>query len=200
MMLHPFIPFFTEKMWSDLKLHSKLKTPLINKNWTLPTKTNLSFKTSYKKIDWLIQLVTNIRSTKVDLEVPPGSFIDISIEDLKKDKKDIINDNSSVFTRLGRISNVYHSKKDKKGINIIVGIDTVTLYFSDEINLLDQKKKISKKVQDLDNKIIILTKKLDNKSFLKNAPKAIIQKEKNLLLQSNIELKKLNSILNSIKN
>ena len=82
-MLHPFIPFFTEKLWTDLKLHSKLKTPLINKNWTLPTKANTSFKKSYVKIDWLIQLVTSIRSTKVDLEVPPGSFIDISIEDLK---------------------------------------------------------------------------------------------------------------------
>jgi len=200
MMLHPFIPFFTEKMWLDLKLHTKLKTPLINKNWTLPTRANLSFKKSYKKIDWIIQLITNIRSTKVDLEILPGSFIDVSIEDLKKDKKDIINDNLGMFKSLGRVSNVYYSKRDKNGINIIIGVDTVTLYFSNEVNLLDQKQKISKKVKDLDNKIFSLTKKLENKSFLKNAPKAIIQKEKNLLLQSNIELKKLNSILNSIKN
>ena len=48
---------------------------------------------------------------------------------------------------------------------IFLDFDTVTLYFSDEVNLLDQKKKISKKVQDLDNKIIILTKKLDNKGI-----------------------------------
>ena len=183
MMLHPFIPFFTEKMWLDLKLHTKLKTPLINKNWTLPTRANLSFKKSYKKIDWIIQLITNIRSTKVDLEILPGSFIDVSIEDLKKDKKDIINDNLGMFKSLGRVSNVYYSKRDKNGINIIIGVDTVTLYFSNEVNLLDQKQKISKKVKDLDNKIFSLTKKLENKSFLKNAPKAIIQKEKNLLLQ-----------------
>ena len=39
-----------------------------------------------------------------------------------------------------------------------------------------------------------------SKSFLNNAPKFIVQKEKNSLLQSNVELKKLNSILNSIKN
>ena len=43
-------------------------------------------------------------------------------------------------------------------------------------------------------------KKLDNKSFLKNAPKTIVQKEKNSLIQYNSELKKLTSILNSIKN
>ena len=42
--------------------------------------------------------------------------------------------------------------------------------------------------------------KLKNKSFLKNAPKSIVAKEKIALKDYKIELKKLNSILNSIKN
>ena len=46
----------------------------------------------------------------------------------------------------------------------------------------------------------MISQKLSNKSFLKNAPKDIVKKEKNLLFNYNIELKKLNSILNSIKN
>ena len=199
-MLHPFIPFFTEKIWTDLKLDKKLKTPLMFKDWLLPTKPNMSFKNSYQKIDWLIQLVSSIRSTKVDLDVSPGSFIDISIKDLKKDKKNILNKNLSVFKRLGRVSNIFDSKINKNGINIIVGVDSVTLYFDKDINLLEQKLKISNKVKDLEKKLTILKKKLKNKSFLKNAPKSIIQKEKNSLLNYSIELKKLNSILNSIKN
>ena len=60
--------------------------------------------------------------------------------------------------------------------------------------------KISKKVSDLSMKTSTLSQKLKNKSFLKNAPKSIVLKEKNSLLNGNIELKKLNSILNSIKN
>ena len=43
-------------------------------------------------------------------------------------------------------------------------------------------------------------KSLDNKSFLKNAPKQIVVKKEKKLFNYNIELKKLNSILNSIKN
>jgi len=35
---------------------------------------------------------------------------------------------------------------------------------------------------------------------LKNAPKQIVEKEKKVLIDCKIELKKLNSILNSIKN
>jgi Valyl-tRNA synthetase len=41
---------------------------------------------------------------------------------------------------------------------------------------------------------------LKNKFFLRNAPKQIIDKEKQALIEYKVELKKLNSILNSIKN
>ena len=41
---------------------------------------------------------------------------------------------------------------------------------------------------------------MKNKSFLKNAPKQIVDNEKKALIDYKFELKKLNSILNSIKN
>ena len=168
------------------------------KDWE--TKPNPTFRKSYNKIDWLIELVTNIRSTKVKLNVSPGSFIDVSIEEINSNKKTIIDDNLSVFKRLGRVSEVTPSKLNKNGIKIIVGGETVTLYFDQNLDLNEQKQKISNKVKDLDNKIGKINSKLKNKSFLKNAPKQIIVREKKVLIDYKNELKKLNSILNSIKN
>ena len=168
------------------------------KDWNI--KSQSSFNVSYKKIDWLIDLVTSIRSTKVDFNVSPGSFIDISTAELNSNKIGIINDNLGVFKRLGRISDISHSKLNKNGIKIIVGGETVTLYFDQNLDLKEQKQKISSKVDDLDQKIKGINNKLKNKSFLNNAPKQIVAKEKNALLVYKNELKKLNSILNSIKN
>ena len=168
------------------------------KNWELKPQT--TFNKSYNKIDWLIQLVSNIRSTKVNLDVSPGSFIEISIDELNSSKKSIIKDNLSVLKRLGRISNVGVSKINKNGVKIIVGGETITLHFDQSLDLSDQKQKISKKVVDLDQKITETMSKLKNKSFLNNAPKQIVEKEKRALIDYKIELKKLNSILNSIKN
>ena len=199
-MLHPFIPFFTEKLWLDLKLNKKLKTPLMEKDWNLPFKPDVTFEKSYEKIDWIIKLITIIRVTKVDLEVSPGDFIDISIDELDARKKTIIKDNLSVFKRLGRITNVNEKKLDKKGINIVFGVETVTLYFGDSINLSNQKLKLEGKLRELENKVTNLTNKLNNESFLENAPKSIVQREKKSLINNKVELKKLNSILNSINN
>ena len=75
--------------------------------------------------------------------------------------------NLSVFKRLGRVSKVHNSKIDKNGINIIVGLEAVTLYFDKDINLAEQKIKISNKVKDLNNKVNVLMEKLENKSFVR---------------------------------
>ena len=197
-LLHPFIPFFTEKVWQDFKFGNYYKTPLMFKDWDI--KPQQDFNSSYKKIDWLIDLVSNIRSTKVDLNISPGSFIDISTSEINSNKTRIINDNLDVFKRLGRVVNISSSKIYKSGVKIIVGGETVTLYFDQNLNLRDQKQKISNKVKDLEHKINSTKNKLKNKSFLKKAPKQIVNRDKKALMDYEIELKKLNSILNSIKN
>ena len=197
-LLHPFIPFFTEKVWQDFKFSNYFKTSLMFKSWDIKHKK--VFNKSYSKIDWLIDLVSNIRSTKVNLNVSPGSFVDICTSELSSKKVSLINDNITVFKRLGRVTNVSNLKSEKNGVKIIVGGETVTLYFDQNLNLDEQKQKLSNKVKDLDNKIISIKTKLENKSFLENAPKQIINKDKKALMDYEIEHKKLNSILNSIKN
>jgi len=197
-LLHPFVPFFTEKVWQDFKCTNYFKTPLMFKDWNLIYKPN--FAVSFSEIDWLINLVSTIRSTKVDLSVIPSAFIKISTAELNQNKTDIINNNLNLFKRLGRVSDVSSDELNKNGVKIIVGRETVILYFDQNFDLNEQKQKINKKVENLSSKINIVNSKLINKSFLKNAPKQIILKEKKALLDYKIELKKLNSILNSIKN
>ena len=198
-LLHPFIPFFTEKIWQDLKLSSNFNSPLMFKDWKLAFKPTFLFNKSHKKIDWLIHLVTGIRSTKVDLNASPGAYIDISTDELSNNHKSIIKDNSNVLKRLGRISNIHDSKINKNGIKIIVSGASITLYFDQNLDLGRQRQNISNRVKDLDQKLIQMVKKLKNKSFLKNAPKQIIEKDKKAIMVYKFELKKLNSILNSIK-
>ena len=168
------------------------------KDWNIKSQSN--FNPSYNKIDWLIDLVTNIRSTKVDLNVSPGAFIDISTAELSSNKTNIINDNLIVFKRLGRVSKVVNTTSGDNGVKIIVGGETLILYFDQNLDLRDQKQKISNKVNELTSKINKIVEKLKNKSFLKNAPKHIVDNDKKALLNYKIDLKKLNSILNSIKN
>ena len=196
--LHPFIPFFTEKVWQDFNFSKYFKKPLMFKNWDI--KNISSFNKSYKKIDWLIDLVTNIRSTKVTLNIAPKLYINISTVELSSKSSSIINDNINVFKKIARVLKVSKSKINNNGIKIIVNGETVILYFDQDLDLNEQKKKVLNKVKILSQNIDGINKKLKNNSFLKNAPKQIVESERKSLINYSIELKKLNSILNSIKN
>ena len=198
-LLHPFIPFFTEKVWQDLKLNNHFNSPLMFKDWKLPFNPSSLFKKSQKKIEWLIDLVAAIRSTKVELNIPPGSYIDVSIEELNNYNKRVISDNLDIFKRLGRISNIHETKINKNGIKIIASGTSLTLYFDQNFDLNKQIENISTRVKNLNQSITNIEQKLKNKSFLKNAPKQIVEKDRKAMVDYKFELKKLNSILNSIK-
>ena len=77
---------------------------------------------------------------------------------------------------------------------------TLSQIFKQNFDIKAQKQKIANKVEKLTHEIKKITEKLKNKSFLRNAPKQIVSREKNALINNKNELKKLNSILNSIKN
>ena len=84
----------------------------------------------------------------------------------------------NVFKRLGRVTNIHKSKLKKNDVKIIVGVDTISVYFDKDVDLIEQKSKIADKVNGLIKKVEILNGKLKNKSFLDNAPTLIVQKEK----------------------
>ena len=140
------------------------------------------------------------RSTKVDLNVSPGSYIDVSTNELSSEKLNIIQNNLGLFKRLGRILNVNNSNLDKNRVKIIVERETISLFFDQALDLKEQKQRLAYKTEDLSKKILQINIKFKNKNFLKKAPKNIIEKEKKALNDYKIELKKLNSILNSIRN
>ena len=58
----------------------------------------------------MIKLVSLIRSTKVILQVPPGSFVDICLDYLPKDKQTFLDRNFLIFKKAARIENYFKKK------------------------------------------------------------------------------------------
>ena len=76
--------------------------------------------------------------------------------------------------------------------------EKISLIFNENIDLLSQKENIMKKLENLEKKINSLNNKLNNKEYLNNAPKEIVQNDKNLVKELTIEQVKLRSIVSSI--
>jgi len=196
--LHPFIPFFTETVWSKNRYKSVFEDDLILSTW--PNFKKISkFNKSQKDINDLIEIISNIRSTKSELKITPKLFCDISFYEKSNKLKKLINNNFYLIKQVGRVNSILNSKlNDKNSIDILVLKEKLSLRFSEDVNLITQKESISQKIEKIKKQLYNLNNKLKNKAYLRNAPKEIVQNDKKLFKELTVEDEKLRSIVSSI--
>ncbi len=196
--LHPFIPFFTESVWAKNKYKDIFMDDLISSSWP-NYKIQKKFNKSQNDINDVIELISNIRSTKAELKIVPKLFCDISVPRKSVKLKKLIEANLKLIKQVGRINSVIDTKiNDKNSIDILVLKETLSLRFNEDINLGSQKERILQKIETINKQISVLNNKLKNKAYVMNAPKEIVQNDKNLIEELTIEDVKLRSIVSSI--
>jgi valyl-tRNA synthetase len=197
-LLHPFIPFFSEYMWRDNKFDKFLKSDLITSNWPKPKKIS-SFNKSLNKIESLIEIITSIRSTKVQLNIQPKEYCNIIYFNESRKIKKIIENNLEIVKQVGRVNNIIQKTNSVTDIiQIVILNEKIGLQFETKIDLTSQKKRLINKQNEIDKKINTLISKLNNQNYIKKAPKHIVLNDKKLLNDLKIEQTKLKSIVTSI--
>ena len=195
--LHAFIPFVTEELWKLTDFRKLEKTDLINFNFKKDHK--LKNSKGAKDIDYIISFITDLRSIKAKLNISPGNFVDLNIDELPKKNQKIIYNNELIIKKLGRIKNFSLEGVKSKIGKVILSNDKISISFGDDINLEQQISILNKKVEVLENQINSSENKLKNDNFIKKAPKNIISQEKDLLENNKNEYKNLSEIINSLK-
>ena len=198
-LLHPFIPFFTETVWSKNNYRKIIKSNLILSKWP-EYKTMNKFKKNCSDINGLIQFISSIRSSKSELNITPKLYCDVHFLEKSSKINKIIQNNLILAKHVGRIRNILKSNKiDKNAFEILSQNEKISLNFNENIDLVSQKIRISQKIENLNKQITTLNSKLKNKAYIKNAPKEIVQNDKRFLKELTIEDSKLRSIVSSIK-
>ena len=198
LLLHPFTPFVTEELWSLTKFNTFFKKPLIShvsKASYLLTKPQIL---KSKNINILIGFISEIRSLKASLGISPGSFCNLFLNESSATFRNLIKKNSDIVKRLARVKEVDFSQNISSSvIKILVNDENIKIKFDNDINLNDQKELQVKKINELNKKISSTEQKLKNKGFVDNAPKNIVDNEREMLSNYKIDLEKINNILRS---
>jgi valyl-tRNA synthetase len=198
LLLHPFMPFVTEELWHLTKFDKFFKSPLISCASKNSLNLNKNQIKKAKDINYIINFVTEIRSLKVTLGISPASFCNLFLNESSKNFKNIIKNNLEIIKRLGRIKEIDFAKDINESVIKTVMVDeNIRIQFDSDINLQDQKSIQIKKQQEILNKILISEKKLDNIGFVQNAPKNIVESEREMLSNYKNDLEKINNILKS---
>ena len=127
----------------------------------------------------------------------PKLFSDVYFSEKNSKLKSLVKKHLTLFKQVGRINNILE-KNTINSIEILTINEKISIKFSEDIDLASQKDGILQKLEKLEKQSNALKNKLNNKGYLKNAPKEIVRNDKKLLNELTIEDEKLRSIVSSI--
>src|SRR3546814_8438896 len=105
-MLHPFMPFITEELWTGLG--DRVDYPLITAKWPAPKAARDADASA--DIDWLIKLVSELRTAKAELGLPPGARLTAHFPASLKARTDKL---AAQLDRLARLESVRDRKSTR---------------------------------------------------------------------------------------
>lgn len=193
--LHPFIPFVTEEIWSHI--HNDSKNSLSKESWPLaePTLINPTATENMKK---LMDCVTIIRNLRSEWNIKSNEFISLIMMTPQKSDHDIIHSEQQMLMRLARIKNFDHRNEASDIANAAIGIldnIKIAIPLGTLIDINKEKSRITKQLSEQKKFADSLAKRLANQSFRDKAPKDIIEKEDSKLQSAQATIKKLETVL-----
>ena len=152
----------------------------------------------HKQVQKIIDIISEIRSFKNELNVSPGSFIDISISKIKKNNQSFVMNNENIIKKLGRINNFFKKDQNKPAASLIISGDLFRIYFDENVDLKVIKENLLKRQNKYQEEMDKISQRLNNKGFVQRAPKDIVQQEKTNYSNLKNDIKKISLTIESL--
>jgi valyl-tRNA synthetase len=170
-MLHPFMPFVTEELWNA----NERPYELIVAKWPEPEAQ--SDREAKAEIEWLIELVSEIRSARTELNVPPSAKLHLFATNAPDETADRLDRLHTMLTRLARLQSIQLSPFDGAGAaQVVVGGTTYALPLEGVIDLEAERGRLTKAVGAAEKERDSLAQRLGNPAFTERAKPEAVEK------------------------
>jgi valyl-tRNA synthetase len=192
-LLHPFMPFMTEELWAHTALRDNL---LCHADWPLPTFTD---EAAAGEINWLIDLVTGIRSARSEMNVPAGATAPLILVGASPLTRERAERHGAAIERLARSESIAFADQAPKGAaQIVVGEAIACLPLGNLIDLAAEKSRLEKNKAKVEAEIARIVAKLSNEKFVANAKPEVVEAEREKLAELDQQLISLKIALQRI--
>lgn len=175
-LLHPFMPFVTEKIYKEL--YNKDESIMIAK---YPEFTEiLNFKDDETKIEQIKEAITGIRNVRTKMNVHPAKKSKLIF--ITKKYEDTIKASEGFIKKLG-FGEEIEIKQTKENIpanavNVVTSEMEIFIPFTDLVNVEEETARLEKEKEKILVQKEITDKMLSNPGFVAKAPESKVQEEK----------------------
>ena len=190
-MLHPFMPFITEELWN---LTGARANELIVAQW--PQALAAVDQEAQAEIDWLIRLVSAIRTARTELNVPPGAKLPMVVSGAAQDTHRRLDRQGVALARLGRVESLSFGEPPAGGAaQIVVDEATFILPLEGVIDIAAEKTRLAKALAAAEKERDSLGGRLSNPSFVEKAKPEAVAKAREDHAEKSAEAERLKAAL-----
>ncbi len=181
-LLHPMMPFMTEELWAETAGAGRERTSLLcHAAWPTPDFEDVE---AAADINWLVDLVSGIRSVRSEMNVPPAAIAPLVVVGANASTRERLERHDTAIKRLARVGEVSVENAAPKGsAQMVLGEATVCLPLGSLIDLKAEAARLQKELAKVTEEIARLHKKLSNEKFVANAPEEVVAAEREKLAE-----------------
>ncbi|WP_114522290.1 valine--tRNA ligase [Altererythrobacter sp. ZODW24] len=191
-MLHPFMPFITEELWTSQG--DRAAYPLITAKWPEPgAGVDADAK---REVEWLIGLTSALRTAKNELGISPGAKLDAYCEAPSPLAKEAVERNTASLERLARLSSITFSAPPAgAAMQIGVGEDTLAILLEGVVDIDAERTRLKKALETSAKEVKSLEGRLGNANFVERAKPEAVEKAKADHAHHSAEVERLEAAL-----
>lgn len=198
-LLHPFMPFITEELW-ERRAPGRASDQGFLMLQTWPKTTGWRDAAAAEEIEWLIELITEIRSLRNDLGVPAGAKVPLAIVNASTVDLMRVGAHEEILRRMARVDDLTLPNETPSGaVSAVVGSTVAALSIADLIDVSEARKRLDKEIATLDKDITSTEKKLGNADFVAKAPEEIVEENRERIRDWTARREKLRAARKSLE-
>ncbi|MCR4768416.1 MAG: valine--tRNA ligase [Saccharofermentans sp.] len=179
-LLHPFMPFITEEVYSNLVVADKAESIMIAE-W--PEASNvMSGEEDAEMMNTMIDAIRGIRAVRKNMDVAPSRKAHIIVVTSSDKIADMFTQGEAFLERLASVSSL-ETRNSKEGIpstavTAVFGGGEIYIPLEDLIDIAKELERLDKEKTRLDGEIKRINGKLSNEAFVSKAPAAVVEQER----------------------
>jgi valyl-tRNA synthetase len=195
-LLHPVMPFLTEELWDKTaEFGPKRDGLLITAAWPDLPDTYADAKAA-EEIELVIDSVTEGRSLRSDLNVPPSAKPSLFVIEATDAQRQVFAANAGSIAQTLRVAGIkFEAAAPQGAVTFVVSGATLALPVAEFVNFENERARLGKELEGLAADIDRTAKKLGNPDFVARAKEEVVEETRAKLAEAESAKAKLEAAL-----
>ncbi|MEK1889660.1 MAG: valine--tRNA ligase [Phyllobacterium sp.] len=197
-LLHPFMPFMTEELWAHTAGEGQVRdTLLCHAPW--PESEFIDTEAA-ADINWLIDLVTGIRSVRAEMNVPASAVAPLVVVGANEMTRERLQRHKASVKWRARVDSITTTDSAPKGsAQFVIGEATACLPLGSLIDVNAEVARLTKEAGKIGDELEKIRKKLGNEKFVANAKPEIVEAERERLAELEAAAGKIETAIQRVR-